>query len=118
MLRVGQNAQLARRTACDILLDTATRAFPGGLLSGRSAAWLARLVRDQEVEGSNPFAPTTSKWSPSAQLTLSFRGLSFRVESRQVGRFPVAGLVSSKHKTHLVGPLFAPRRTRAYLGPV
>ena len=26
--------------------------------SGRSAAWLARLVRDQEVEGSNPFAPT------------------------------------------------------------
>jgi hypothetical protein len=28
------------------------------LLSGRSAAWLARLVRDQEVEGSNPFAPT------------------------------------------------------------
>src|SRR2546425_1131774 len=28
--------------------------------SGRSAAWLARLVRDQEVDGSNPFAPTTS----------------------------------------------------------
>jgi hypothetical protein len=28
-------------------------------MSGRSAAWLARLVRDQEVEGSNPFAPTT-----------------------------------------------------------
>jgi hypothetical protein len=27
-------------------------------MSGRSAAWLARLVRDQEVEGSNPFAPT------------------------------------------------------------
>ena len=36
-------------------------ALLGGLafLSGRSAAWLARLVRDQEVEGSNPFAPTT-----------------------------------------------------------
>src|SRR5258708_30374703 len=29
------------------------------VVSGRSAAWLARLVRDQEVEGSNPFAPTT-----------------------------------------------------------
>src|SRR5205085_9196788 len=29
-------------------------------MSGRSAAWLARLVRDQEVDGSNPFAPTTS----------------------------------------------------------
>ncbi len=33
--------------------------FAGTTLSGRSAAWLARLVRDQEVEGSNPFAPTT-----------------------------------------------------------
>jgi hypothetical protein len=33
-------------------------------LSGRSAAWLARLVRDQEVEGSNPFAPTTFKSLP------------------------------------------------------
>jgi hypothetical protein len=32
-----------------------------GNRSGRSAAWLARLVRDQEVDGSNPFAPTTSK---------------------------------------------------------
>src|SRR5436853_7528676 len=31
-----------------------------GHQSGRSAAWLARLVRDQEVDGSNPFAPTTS----------------------------------------------------------
>src|SRR5438046_7625966 len=30
-----------------------------GHRSGRSAAWLARLVRDQEVDGSNPFAPTT-----------------------------------------------------------
>jgi hypothetical protein len=28
--------------------------------SGRSAAWLARLVRDQEAGGSNPLAPTTS----------------------------------------------------------
>src|ERR1700686_5164911 len=31
---------------------------PGCLLSGRSAAWLARLVRDQEAGGSNPLAPT------------------------------------------------------------
>ena len=26
--------------------------------SGRSAAWLARLLREQEVGGSNPLAPT------------------------------------------------------------
>ena len=41
----------------------ARSAFPlsSGNRSGRSAAWLARLVRDQEVDGSNPFAPTTSK---------------------------------------------------------
>jgi hypothetical protein len=35
-------------------------------ISGRSAAWLARLVRDQEVEGSNPFAPTILFQSTSA----------------------------------------------------
>jgi hypothetical protein len=27
--------------------------------SGRGSAWLERLVRDQEVGGSNPLAPTT-----------------------------------------------------------
>jgi hypothetical protein len=37
------------------------RAFlgvPECVSSGRSAAWLARLVRDQEAGGSNPLAPT------------------------------------------------------------
>ena len=38
------------------------RAFdvPECVSSGRSAAWLARLVRDQEAGGSNPLAPTIS----------------------------------------------------------
>ncbi len=49
-------------------------------MSGRSAAWLARLVRDQEVEGSNPFAPTIlnrsgpDTWVRSCEETpLNFR---------------------------------------------
>jgi hypothetical protein len=33
-------------------------------ISGRSAAWLARLVRDQEVGGSNPLAPTILLFFP------------------------------------------------------
>jgi hypothetical protein len=33
--------------------------FCRGLQSGRGSAWLERLVRDQEVGGSNPLAPTT-----------------------------------------------------------
>ncbi len=33
---------------------------PECVSSGRSAAWLARLVRDQEAGGSNPLAPTIS----------------------------------------------------------
>ena len=47
-------------------------AFPR-TVSGRSAAWLARLVRDQEVEGSNPFAPTTYPETNQALLICNFR---------------------------------------------
>ena len=32
----------------------------GLVYSGRGSAWLERLVRDQEVGGSNPLAPTNS----------------------------------------------------------
>jgi hypothetical protein len=47
---------------------SASGATPTGLLhwdqflplSGRGSAWLERLVRDQEVGGSNPLAPTNS----------------------------------------------------------
>ncbi len=31
-------------------------------MSGRSAVWLAHLVWDQGVEGSNPFAPTIASF--------------------------------------------------------
>jgi hypothetical protein len=40
-------------------------------VSGRSAAWLARLVRDQEVGGSNPLAPTNLFKNLSLSLTVS-----------------------------------------------
>lgn len=32
--------------------------MPWSIVSGRGSAWLERLVRDQEVGGSNPLAPT------------------------------------------------------------
>src|SRR5690348_17526706 len=39
---------------------------PSGTSAGRGAARLARLVRDQEVGGSNPLAPTMTKGAPSS----------------------------------------------------
>src|ERR1700693_5089832 len=36
-------------------------------IAGRSAVWLARLVRDQEVGGSNPLAPTAKTEGLSEQ---------------------------------------------------
>ena len=50
---------MPRRAVISCCLRSGRRS-DGAWLSGRSAAWLARLVRDQEVEGSNPFAPTIS----------------------------------------------------------
>ena len=44
-------------------------------LSGRGSAWLERLVRDQEVGGSNPLAPTTSKPFPLNTFRLLLRVL-------------------------------------------
>src|SRR2546426_11548965 len=45
-------------------------------VSGRSAARLARLVRDQEVGGSNPLAPTDRK---STRLNSSHLVISYAV---------------------------------------
>src|SRR5271154_6651037 len=53
--------------------------LPRNTRSGRSAAWLARLVRDQEVEGSNPFAPTT--FLPSLSCTYAIATQTCSTES-------------------------------------
>ena len=45
-------------------------------VTGRSAAWLARLVRDQEVDGSNPFAPTIPLIGPIPPLICAVHALS------------------------------------------
>src|SRR6204780_2576003 len=57
--------------------------------SGRSAAWLARLVRDQEVEGSNPFAPTTFSIDFNKRRRLvrdqEVEGFRLRLQEKQAG---------------------------------
>ena len=64
-------------------------------LSGRSAAWLARLVRDQEVEGSNPFAPTISCRTNNLQTQIysltawrRARRSAIQIESLRLCYFP------------------------------
>ena len=59
-------------------------------LSGRSAAWLARLVRDQEVEGSNPFAPTTFYFSKHNKLNNLAACNSIQVLSEAIPCKPLA----------------------------
>jgi len=59
-------------------------------MSGRSAAWLARLVRDQEVEGSNPFAPTIFSPLDSIRYTLAAPALSpFPLRFSRLGALPI-----------------------------
>ena len=50
----------ALRCYANVVIPLKPQSEAEPIRSGRSAAWLARLVRDQEVEGSNPFAPTIS----------------------------------------------------------
>lgn len=52
---------------CGILAFHLRRGFPLECpRSGRGSAWLERLVRDQEVGGSNPLAPTILDFDKSA----------------------------------------------------
>ena len=44
-------------------------------LSGRGSAWLERLVRDQEVGGSNPLAPTNLLESATYKMRKSIERL-------------------------------------------
>ena len=57
MLQLSGQCGFAAVSCVTLRLD-ASAFVVARAMSGRSAAWLARLVRDQEVEGSNPFAPT------------------------------------------------------------
>src|SRR3954449_13027795 len=55
---------------------------PSRRISGHSSAWLERTVRDREVGGSNPLAPTTSLPPPR----LSSVSLSLRLSSPSLRR--------------------------------
>jgi hypothetical protein len=52
--------------------------------SGRSAARLARLVRDQEVVGSNPTAPTNKRSCPTESVGISQRALKVLPNRREL----------------------------------
>ena len=55
--------------------------------SGRSAVWLAHLLWEQGVEGSNPFAPTIETGAGIAQLA---RAMAFQAVGRGFeSRFPL-----------------------------
>ena len=53
------NGQMLDRAIKGLLRPGRVRRYSKSVkLSGRGSAWLERLVRDQEVGGSNPLAPT------------------------------------------------------------
>ena len=58
---------------------------PSAVVSGRSAVWLAHLLWEQGVEGSNPFAPTMLRWicgNSSIGRALAFQAGGCGFESR------------------------------------
>ena len=56
-----------------LMIPVARCPFLPHRLSGRSAAWLARLLREQEAGGSNPLAPTISNLPVPCLAHLCFR---------------------------------------------
>ena len=60
-VKVEKRVALVRKTRYQSI-HFCSRFFIHTVLSGRSAAWLARLPWEQEVAGSNPAAPTTYLW--------------------------------------------------------
>ena len=56
------------------------------LRSGRGSAWLERLVRDQEVGGSNPLAPTKTKYINRFRKFIPVTSGPFAVLAREVLR--------------------------------
>ena len=54
--------------------------------SGRSAVWLARLVRDQEVAGSNPAVPTIFLAIPDSIL-VEPHGPAMKLDTLVLQRF-------------------------------
>src|ERR1700690_3528195 len=80
---------------------------PGCLRSGRSAAWLARLVRDQEAGGSNPLAPTNlfnDLSAPSGFSTASLkmiRSPRFSLRNFDIG-CKLAARRQGQHRVHFI----------------
>ena len=74
--------------------------------TGRSAAWLARLVRDQEVGGSNPPAPTmvrrgkASRYYIGWKLSLAHHGPE-QVRSRATNASRGPLLLNMKKRLHI-----------------
>ena len=64
------NTTVKTQTADDTWWETAweSKWLPNSIKSGCSVAWLARLIWDQEVAGSNPVTPTFSHTMMTLQV--------------------------------------------------
>ena len=72
------------------------KVFACGTPAGRSAIWLAHLLWEQGVEGSNPFAPTKQGNEERAGIAQLARAMAFQAVGRGFeSRFPL-------HKLFLV----------------